>query len=64
MWAICIHHISSLNIPGLVGWTKKVHVSFKKNPPVEFSGYGPEHIATLSVKHSNDTCVIITSNCR
>ena len=22
------------------------------------------HIATLSVKHSNDTCVISTSNCR
>ena len=41
MWAICIHHISSLTAPGLVGWSQKVHISFKKNPPVKFSGYGP-----------------------
>ena len=39
---ICTHHISSYTAPGLVGWSKKVHICFKKNPPAEFSGYGPE----------------------
>ena len=34
--------ISSLITPGLVGWSKQVYISFKKNPPAEFSGYGPE----------------------
>ena len=33
--------ISSLSAPGLVGCDKKVHIFFKKNPPVKSSGYGP-----------------------
>ena len=33
--------ISCLGAPGLVGRSKKVHISFKKNPPAQFSGYGP-----------------------
>ena len=39
---LCAHHISSLTAPKLVGWSKKVHISFKNNPPAEFSGYGPD----------------------
>ena len=45
MWAICIHHISSLSAPGLVGCNEKVHISFKKNPPVEFLAMGLSSIA-------------------
>ena len=37
-----------MSVTGLVDWTKKVHISFKKNPPVEFSGYGPV-ILTLDI---------------
>ena len=40
---IIIIIISSMTAPGLVGWSKKVHISFKKKPPAEFSGYGPVH---------------------
>ena len=41
MWAIYTYHISSLTVPRLVYWSKKVHICFKKNPPAKFSGYGP-----------------------
>ena len=44
MWAICTHHISSLTTTGLVDWSKKVHISLKKNLPAELSGYGPVKI--------------------
>ena len=41
MWAIWTHYINSLTAPGLVGWSKKIHIFLKMNPPAEFSGYRP-----------------------
>ena len=37
MWAICIHHISSLSAPGLVGWNKGPHF-LQKEPPSRIFG--------------------------
>ena len=50
MWAICTRHISSLTAPGLVDWSKKVHISLKKNLPAELSGYGPVKIKYMAMQ--------------
>ena len=71
MWAICIQHISSLSAPGLVGCNKKVHVSFKKNPPVKFSGYRPVlrqnfhyHESLIIISYSHEGSSVTKWICR
>jgi len=41
MWAICTDRITILTA------VAKVHISFKKNRPQEFSGYGPGLIVQM-----------------
>ena len=42
MWAICIHHISSLSAPGLVGWNRRSTFPSKRTPSRIFWLYGPK----------------------
>ena len=53
---------------GLVGWSKKVRIFFKKNPPAEFSGYGPAlykiitGIFHLHKSYGNVVMLVVHSN--